>query len=134
MWRSLIAHKHHESGQAVVEFAIVLPILLLLVMGIIQFGFILNGQITVTSAAREGARLAAVSDDDGLVKDRVEAAAVALLLRVDKNDIGIDRTHPDGMVRVTVEGAVEVVVPFLDMITGSAFPLSAETIMRIEYH
>ena len=71
--------KANEKGQSLVEFALLLPILLLLLLGIIQFGIIFNGQITVTSAAREGARLAAVGADDEQVKDRVEEAAVALL-------------------------------------------------------
>ena len=48
-------------GQALVEFAIVLPILALLLLGIIQFAFIFAAQIGVTNAAREAARIAAVS-------------------------------------------------------------------------
>ena len=49
-----------ESGQAVIEMALILPLLLLLILGIIEFGWILNGQITITAAAREGARTAIV--------------------------------------------------------------------------
>jgi len=50
----------------------VLPILLLLVFGIIQFGIILNGQVTVTSAAREGVRLAVVGGTQEEIKNRVD--------------------------------------------------------------
>jgi Flp pilus assembly protein TadG len=50
-----------DAGQALVEFAIILPILLLLLFGILQFGVIFNNYVQVTSAAREGARKAAVS-------------------------------------------------------------------------
>mgnify|MGYP002260725590 CR=1 FL=1 len=39
-----------------VEFAIVLPVLLLIVLGIIQFGFIFNSYVTITNATREAAR------------------------------------------------------------------------------
>jgi len=46
-----------DRGAAVVEFALLLPALLLLVFGIIDFGRALNAQITLTQAAREGARL-----------------------------------------------------------------------------
>lgn len=45
-----------EKGAAVVEFAIVLPILLVIVFGIVEFGFILYNQAMLTNATREGAR------------------------------------------------------------------------------
>lgn len=47
-------------GQALVEFALVLPLFLLLLAGIIDFGLGLNASISVSNAAREGARLGAV--------------------------------------------------------------------------
>ncbi len=130
MWRSLIAHKHHESGQAVVEFAIVLPILLLLVMGIIQFGFILNGQITVTSAARDGAREAFVNPDNGAVEAWVEQSAVALLLNIDQ--IVIDRAvgGDDDTIGVTVIGKVEVIVPFVGFVVGDDVEVRSTSYMR----
>ena len=55
--------KNDESGAAAVEFAIVLPILLLLVFGIIEFGLLFNRFISVTHAAREGVRVAALTGD-----------------------------------------------------------------------
>jgi Flp pilus assembly pilin Flp len=125
--------KKNENGQTLVEFALILPIMIVLLLGTIQFGFILNGQITVTSAAREGARLAVVNVDDDLVKDRVGNAAVALLLNVDKNNgIVINRDLADGMLSVNVEGTVKIIVPLIGTFTGNSFTLSAESIMRIE--
>lgn len=50
----------NENGQALVEFTLILPILILLILGIIEFGWLLNAQITLNSAAREGARVGAV--------------------------------------------------------------------------
>lgn len=58
------------------EFALLVPILLLIVFGIIDFGRALNAQITLTQAAREGARLAAVGQPN--VVSRTQAAAVGL--------------------------------------------------------
>ena len=43
------------------EFAIVLPILVVLLFGIVQFGILFNNYVTLTDAARAGARAAAVS-------------------------------------------------------------------------
>lgn len=50
-----------ERGQTMVEFAMVLPILCLLLFGVIQFGLIFNNYVTLTDAVRAGARKAAVS-------------------------------------------------------------------------
>ena len=52
----------HESGrgQSLVEFALVLTPLFLVLLGIIQFGFIFNTYVTLTNAAREGARIGTV--------------------------------------------------------------------------
>jgi Flp pilus assembly protein TadG len=46
----------NEKGAAVVEFAIVLPLLLVIVFGIVEFGFVMYNQAMLTNAAREGAR------------------------------------------------------------------------------
>lgn len=51
-----------RAGQAMVEFALVVPIFLLLVIGVIEFGRAWNLQQTITDAAREGARRAVVFD------------------------------------------------------------------------
>lgn len=73
-----IAHRlphPRERGAAAVEFAILLPVLLLLIFGIIDFGRMLNAQITLTEAAREGARAAALGQD---ADSRVQAASGVL--------------------------------------------------------
>jgi Flp pilus assembly protein TadG len=68
-----------QEGQALVEFAIVIPVLLLIVLGIMQFGILFNNYITLTDAVRTGARQAAVSrtdpDPEQKTKDRVKQAA-----------------------------------------------------------
>lgn len=66
-----------EDGAVAVEMALVLPLLLLLVCGIIDFGRMLNAQILVSSAAREGVRMAALNHPE-LVPSRVGLAAASL--------------------------------------------------------
>lgn len=51
-----------RSGQALVEFALTVPILLLLVVGIIEFGRLMSAYQTITDTAREAARRAVVAD------------------------------------------------------------------------
>jgi Flp pilus assembly protein TadG len=52
-----------ERGAAAVEFAILLPLLLMLVLGTIEFGRAYNAQITLTNAARDGVRVMAIAND-----------------------------------------------------------------------
>jgi Flp pilus assembly protein TadG len=53
-----------ERGQTMAEFAIVLPVLVVLLFGVIQFGILFNNYVTLTDAVRAGARTAAVSRND----------------------------------------------------------------------
>jgi len=50
----------NQQGQSMTEFALVLPILVILLFGVIQFGIVFNNYITVTDAVRAGARKGAV--------------------------------------------------------------------------
>jgi Flp pilus assembly protein TadG len=69
-----------DRGAAAVEFALLLPLLLLLLFGIIDFGRALNAQITLTQAAREGARLTALGNTTAVVDSGTIAAATNLSL------------------------------------------------------
>src|SRR5918999_4990271 len=53
-----------QDGAAAVEFALLLPLLVLLLFGFIQFGIAFNTKIQATNAAREGARMAVVGIDN----------------------------------------------------------------------
>ena len=65
-----------DRGATAVEFALLLPLLLLILLGIIDFGRMLNAQETLTQAAREGARLVALGRTDAV--SRTQAAATGL--------------------------------------------------------
>jgi Flp pilus assembly protein TadG len=74
-------------GQALVEFAVVLPVFLLILSGILDFGFLLYSRMTVISATREGARVAIDAPKSttaqqaqipNLVRTRVTDAAAGL--------------------------------------------------------
>jgi Flp pilus assembly protein TadG len=69
-----------DRGAAAVEFALLLPLLMLLIFGIIDFGRALNAQITITQAAREGARLDALGQPNAAVVSRTQTAATGLNL------------------------------------------------------
>ena len=75
---SAASSRRHEGqvdrGAAAVEMALVMPLLILMVMGIIDFGRIFNGEIQLSQAAREGARVAALGFPEDQVKTRTGAA------------------------------------------------------------
>jgi Flp pilus assembly protein TadG len=73
--------RHHTAGGAAVEFALVLPVLLLMVVGIVDFGRALNIHHVVTDASREAARRAVVRDGlEGAEKLAAVTAAINLRL------------------------------------------------------
>lgn len=72
-----------ESGAELIEFSLTLPLLLLIVLGIIEFGFVFREYEIVTNAAREGARIAILpsyGDDDvtARVEEYLETAGLDL--------------------------------------------------------
>lgn len=82
-----------DSGAAAVEFALVVPLLLLLVIGIIQFGRIYSLQIQLSGAANAGARYLAVHPGDPAgARDRTRGAATNLALT--DAEIAVTATTP----------------------------------------
>lgn len=87
-----------ERAQATVELALVLPVLLLLVLGIVEFGRLYSDQLILQNAAREGVRVAAVGGSDSQVRDRVLASAPGL----DPNALAVTVTRDTASKLVTV--------------------------------
>ena len=83
-----------ERGQALVEFALILPIALLILMGIIQFGLLFSGQIGVINAVREATRYGSTSP----VSDATGASAAGA--KVCNYLLGTASTTPNAMSRV----------------------------------
>ncbi|WP_344818852.1 TadE/TadG family type IV pilus assembly protein [Microbacterium soli] len=67
----------NERGAAAVEFALVVPLLVLLLLGIIEFGWTFNQQVSLSNAARESARYYAVHLDDGSGASEADIRAAA---------------------------------------------------------
>jgi len=67
-----------DSGQAAVEFALVLPVVLVTVLGIVQVGIVLRNELAVQSAARAGARAASVTSEAAGAAAEAASRSVAL--------------------------------------------------------
>lgn len=122
-----------ENGQAMVEFALVLPILLLLVFGIINFGWIFGSQLMADNAVREAARYTAVHyNDSASDDDRVAAAGIvanrAPMLRLPT--VTLNKSGENITVRAT--GRVPVLTPMLSAILGNEYTVQAQCVMRVE--
>ncbi|WP_416416623.1 TadE/TadG family type IV pilus assembly protein [Paenarthrobacter aromaticivorans] len=126
-----------ERGAVAVEMAILLPLLLLILVGIIEFGRVLNVQVSLTQAAREGARYAAVNYDKG----GLNVSGVALAAAPSLNGLGVTVTDnassckPGSNVKVTTSVSLTSMSGFLDAgFFGSPglFPmnLKGEGVMR----
>jgi Flp pilus assembly protein TadG len=129
-----------ERGQAMVEFAMVAPILLLILLAIIQCGITFNHYLTLTDAVRVGTREAAVSrslpNPAALAEARVRSAASGSL---DDSQLGVTVTFRDlsGGSQVVQGGNVTVkaTYPFEIKILGITFgdgTLTSETTERVE--
>ena len=87
-----------ERGQSLVELAFALPIFLILVMGTIDFGWGLQSWISVTNAAREGARYGAVHCSSGSYTDTdVEQRAVDTASGLDTSKLSATVDTTDGV-------------------------------------
>ena len=127
--------KKNERGQAIVEFALVLPLLLILLFGVIDFGRALQTYITINNASREGARLGAINPDAD-VEGKVREAAGAF----DNADLSVETSFPDGKesgesVVVDVDYEYSFITPlgsFVETLSGGTLTLGTSSDMRIE--
>ncbi len=116
-------------GQATVEAALVIPVVVLLALAVVQVALVARTQVLVTHAAREAVRAAAVDDDPGAPRAAGRAAGG---LDPDRVSVGVrGREGPGSRVEVTVQYRMATDVPLV----GSLLPdldLRAVATMRVE--
>jgi Flp pilus assembly protein TadG len=124
--------RNGERGSAVIEFALLLPILLLVLLAVVQVGVLASDQLVITQAARAGARAASVEAGD----DAARAAAIGAAPGLDpaRITVTITRSGTEGdPVAVTVTYAA----PVAGLISGWLLPpevtLRSSSIMRQEF-
>lgn len=116
-----------DRGAAMVELALILPILVMLLVGIVEFGRAYSAQVSIQGAAREGARSLALRETDDKVNDAVERAAVsANVVSVDKDERCL--TPSSEYATVTVNATFKFFIPFVSSLGDT--DLSATASMR----
>lgn len=124
----------NEKGQSLVEFAILLPILLLILMGILEFGIMLNSYLTINNSAREGARLGIVAGSDLEIRELIYNISP----NIDTGNLIVNITPSEGSRKsggtLTVEIIYnyQVTIPIISNILSDVVVLKAQTSMRIE--
>jgi Flp pilus assembly protein TadG len=115
-----------ERGAAAVEFAILLPLLLMLVLGSIEFGRAYNAQITLTNAARDGVRVMAIANDPAGAKTAAKNAAASVSTTIPTSDVTLSTNTCSTGAQVTL-----TIKYNLSTITGIAgpFPMTGKGVM-----
>jgi Flp pilus assembly protein TadG len=123
-----------EQGQTMTEFALVLPVLALLLFGVIQFGILFNNYVTLTDAVRAGARKAAVSRQASNPKGDAEAAVRAAADTLDQSKLTVSVTPNTPWVHgnsVTVHAEYPYEINLIGFVLASG-RLKSETVERVE--
>ena len=122
----------NRGGQSIIEFAVLLPILLLVIFGITEFGRAILVKNVLHTAAREGARLATIASSDSLSVDaRVREVLNAGNVVPKEIIIQYFPNPPDKKVVVTVTTDFEVLSGgILDPFMGT-FELRGKTVMGL---
>ncbi|MBS3900500.1 MAG: pilus assembly protein [Dethiobacter sp.] len=129
----LLRCKNEQKGQALVEFALVLPLILLLLLGIVELGRVSNAYLVVIHAARHGARHAAVGATNAEIISSVNQAS--LPLNPGKLIISIlpEQGRLAGSdVRVVVSYPLRLITPLAGNLLNNPVIVRGEITMRIE--
>ena len=122
----------NERGATAVEFALIVPLLILLVLGIAEFGRAFQVQGTLSAAAREGVRLMALQNDPAAAKDAVRNAAPSLNPAITNAQITITPSSCPviNSGTTTVRLTVTYPMPYLTGFFGSGITLTGTGVMR----
>lgn len=145
------ATSRRGRGQALVEFALVIPLFLLLLIALFDLGRAVFAYNTLTNAAREGARIAAVNQDMTSIVNRAKNATA--IVELDAPNVTVDfwYTAEDGtpdttrpncddlvavncLVVVKFEATYRPITPLIgNILFGNGVTFTAKSVMNVEY-
>ena len=122
----------NERGAAAVEFALVLPLLVLLVAGIADFGRAYYLQTTLSAAAREGVRTMALKNDAGAARTTAKAAAGTLTLTDAQIAVspGTGACLSTSASTVTATVTINYSTTYVSQLFGATLDLQGKGVMR----
>ena len=130
----LLSKLKRESGQSLVEFALVIPIFLLLIVAVIDFSWLSLGQIQITNATQEAARYYAKTENIGVTRDEINTALKAVVVQnvdsIKAEDITVTSSNPSiDQIHINVSAKA----PSLTKLMSDWITISRDVTMRTEY-
>lgn len=141
-----------DSGAQAVEFALILPVLLMLVLGIINFGYLFGQKLALNQAVREGARMAVVAGSDrsgyateyAFISAKVQGALGGVVPAADPikvNEAGASLGTTEGcevlevgeQLQVTAQYVARPLVPTFVPGLNGPFTLTSKAVFRCEW-
>lgn len=128
----------NEEGQSMVEFALLLPILMIILLGIVEFGFMFNAQITLNSASREYVRIYAITnsqiDANDIIKDTVDSLDKKTTYAIVAGTKPLDNFPEVKMAHVYITKDVHFITNFFNfLIPSNKLSLDSYAEMRVEH-
>lgn len=124
----------NKRGQSMVEFAVILPLLLMVLLGIMEFGLLLSNQLILESASREAARAAVLGSSDSQLQTYINELTDTL----DQSRLAVAIT-PSASARikgvpvtVTLRFEHRFLAAAVLNLSGTTMELQSSTTMRME--
>ncbi len=123
----------HEHGSISVEFALVLPLVLISLLAVVQTGAVMRAHLMVAQAAREGARQATTAASDAEIVTAANVAGAGM----SGDAVSVTWSMPEGgqagsPITVSAQTSVPCLFPLLATVWPHAFQAKATTTMRLE--
>lgn len=118
-----------ERGQALTEFILVLPVLLMLIMGAVDVGRLLFASVAIEEATQEGALFAAYNPTSvAPIQTRVQTSSNATEVQTATVSVACDNTPAPGVIEVTTEVDYPLITPLVSAMLGGTVHLSASVV------
>jgi Flp pilus assembly protein TadG len=141
--------RHRQQAATIVSFALIAPVFLFIIFGIMEMGRVLNAWMVITNEAREAARYGAVTFDGSLptatalaneqttirayVQQRLDGQLAASgVYRQPDVQLVPSGANQSPLVQVTIYYQVPLVIPIVSQMLPNPFPIAARSAMRGE--
>lgn len=123
-----------KLGQSLVEMAIILPILLTLFMGMVEFGRIFSSYLVMENLSRSATRFGVVGHTDQEIRDLITAEnpilnSDRLVIDISPSDSMRNRGYP---LTVSMDYTIDIITPIMSDLLPNPFPLATSCTMMAE--